>query len=79
MGALNRPDWPRLMKRGTAAAYCDLTPTEFDREVTAGKLPLPIALGNHEHWSRVQLDEYIANLAGEGAADWRREQPAYAA
>lgn len=79
MGALNRPDWPRTMKRGTAAAYCDLTPTDFDREVTAGKLPLPFILGKDEHWSRVQLDEYLASLAGEGGSDWRREQPAYAA
>lgn len=79
MAVLNRPDWPRSMKRGTAAAYCDLLPADFDREVVAGKLPLPFILGKHEHWSRVQLDEYLANLAGEGGDDWRRDQPAYAA
>ena len=71
--------WPRMMKRGTAAAYCDLTPTEFEREVAAGKLPLPVALGNTEHWSRIALDEHLANLAGEGVYDWRKEQPLYAA
>lgn len=68
-----------MMRRGTAARYCDLTPTEFDREVTAGKLPLPVRLGNHEHWSRVSLDEHLAELAGETDDDWRKRQPAYAA
>lgn len=73
------PDWPRMMKRGTAALYCDLTPTEFDREVTAGRLPMAIKLGNHEHWSRVSLDERLAELAGETEDNWRARQPAYAA
>ncbi|MET0439147.1 MAG: hypothetical protein ABW043_16805 [Devosia sp.] len=68
-----------MMKKGTAAAYCDLTPTEFEREVIAGKLPLPVPLGNHEHWSRAALDDYLAELAGEARHDWRKDQPLYAA
>jgi hypothetical protein len=79
MGAINRPDWPRFMKRGTAAAYCDITPVEFDREVIAGRLPSPVSLGNHAHWSRTSLDESLADLAGEGVHDWRKAQKAYAA
>lgn len=76
-----KPDWPRLMRRGTAAVYLDMTPTEFDREVMSGRLPMPVKIGNHEHWSRVQLDQHIAALYGEGGGedDWRKRQPAYAA
>jgi hypothetical protein len=73
------PDWPRLMRRGTAAAYIDVTPTEFDREVAAGRMPLPVKIGNADHWSRAQLDEHIASLLGEHKADWRAAQPLYAA
>ena len=65
------------MKRGTAAAYCDLTPTEFEREVCAGRLPGSVKLGNDAHWSRSALDERLAELAGEGSRDWRKDQKAY--
>jgi predicted DNA-binding transcriptional regulator AlpA len=68
-----------MMKRGTAAAYCDITPVEFDREVIAGRLPSPVRLGNAEHWSRALIDECLANLAGEGPHDWRKGVKAYAA
>lgn len=77
--ARNIPDWPRSMQRGMAAAYCDLPPVEFDREVFAGRLPASFPLGGKAHWSRSALDESLANLAGEGHTDWRRKQKAYAA
>jgi hypothetical protein len=73
------PDWPRMMKRGTAARYLDLTPAELDREVAAGRLPHPVMLGKDEHWSRATLDERLAQLTGEGSGnDWRSSQAAYA-
>jgi predicted DNA-binding transcriptional regulator AlpA len=59
-----------MMKRRTAAAYCDLSPAEFEREVNEGRLPLPIKLGDSEHWSRRKLDEALDALHGE-AGDWR--------
>lgn len=33
------PDWPRLMRRRTAALYCDMTEAEFEREVSSGRFP----------------------------------------
>lgn len=75
--ARNLPDWPRSMQRGMAAAYCDLPPVDFDREVFAGRLPDSFMLGGKPHWSRVALDESLADLGGEGAGDWRKKQKAY--
>lgn len=68
---------PRMMARPRAAHYCDLSETLFEREVAAGRLPVPVMLGGKEHWSRVALDEYLARLAGESAGDWRKDQPLY--
>lgn len=73
------PDWPRMLRKSTAAAYCDLSSAEFDREVIAGRLPMPVMLGNSEHWSRTALDERLSALSGEGGADWRSRSKAYAA
>jgi hypothetical protein len=30
------PDWPRMMRRATAALYLDLSAAEFEREVDRG-------------------------------------------
>lgn len=75
---MTAPYWPRMMKKGTAARYCDLTSPEFVREVACGRLPLPIPLGNTEHWDREQLDEQLNRLTGQ-TRDWRSEQPGLAA
>lgn len=72
------PAWPRMLKRATAAAYCDLTSVEFEREVAAGRLPMPIKLGSSEHWDRRGLDEHLDQIAGR-SDDWRKEQPGLAA
>ena len=72
------PDWPRMMKRETAARYCDLSAVEFEREVAQGRLPMPIVLGNGQHWDRVVLDEHINHLSGR-SDDWRKRQPGLAA
>lgn len=71
---MTAPDWPRMMKRGTAARYCDLSPVEFAREVACGRLPSAIKLGNSEHWDRLLLDEELNRLSGV-TKDWRSEQP----
>jgi hypothetical protein len=69
-----------MMRRATAARYLDLTAAEFDREVAAGKLPMPIKLGKDEHWSRIALDERLAEMSGQHVqTDWRKNQKAYAA
>lgn len=56
--------WPRLMKRRTAAEYCDLSETAFEGEVLAGKLPAPITIGRRDHWDRLALDKAINHLTG---------------
>lgn len=56
--------WPRLMKRKTAAEYCDLSEPAFEREVLAGNLPCAIKLGERDHWDRMALDAAISRLAG---------------
>lgn len=64
---MTRPYWPMMLKRQTAAAYCDLSVAEFEREVAAGRLPFPVKLGNSEHWNRDRLDAALDRLAGN---DW---------
>lgn len=68
------PHWPRMMRRTTAAAYCDLTSAAFEREVLEGCLPAPVRLGGEDHWSRDQLDAALDVLLGHKTkGDWRRE------
>lgn len=62
---------PRMMTRGRAAHYCDLSEQAFEREVGAGRLPLPVKLGGKDHWSRIALDESLERLSGDRAPDWR--------
>lgn len=73
------PTWPRMMRRGLAAAYCDLSTSAFEREIARGRLPLPIKFGDEDHWSRDQIDEALDRLTGTGVPDWRKEQPGLAA
>lgn len=79
MGAYT-PFWPRMMKRATACAYLDLSATELEREITAGRLPHPVMLGNGLHWSRAEIDTYLERLTGEAetAPDWRKGTKLYA-
>lgn len=77
MGARLAPDWPRLMRRSTASQYCDLTVSDFEREVSAGRLPMPVHFGGSEHWSRTTIDEYLDRLTGDGNPDWRANAKIY--
>ena len=56
---------PAAMIRRRAAAYCDLSEAEFEREVAAGRLPAPFMVGRSKHWSRAQMDKALLVLAGE--------------
>lgn len=71
--------WPRMMRRATAAKYCDLSVAEFEREVASGRLPMPVKLGNSEHWSTVAIDEMLGRLTGETGDDWRKRSKLYGA
>lgn len=65
--------WPHMMKRATAAAYCDLTESAFNGEVASGRLPGSVNLGGREHWFRPALDKALARIAGEAVDDAERE------
>lgn len=66
--------WPRLMKRKTAAEYCDLSEPAFEREVLAGRLPCALKLGERDHWDRLALDRAISAIAGvDDEPDYRRQ------
>jgi len=69
--------WPRAMKRATAAAYCDLSPAEFDTAVASAKLPLGFLLGRSLHWSQPALDEHLNRLSGDTVPHWRELSPLY--
>lgn len=72
------PYWPRMMKRATAARYCDLAPAKFLAEVAAGRLPLPVKLGGEDHWLRDDVDQDLLRIAGQ-SGDWRKDCPGLAA
>lgn len=66
--------WPRMMKRATAAQYCDLSVASFEAEIAKGTLPAPVMLGNREHWCKKALDRALDILTGdEGEPDYRKE------
>lgn len=80
MARVSAPDWPAMMRRSYAAAYCNLSASDFEREVIAGRLPAPVPFGGGESWSRVKLDEALDRILGNAPRrpdDWRREQPLY--
>lgn len=65
--------WPHMMKRATAAQYCDLSEGAFIREVAAGRLPTAVNLGGRDHWFRPSLDKALARIAGEAATDYEED------
>ena len=69
--------WPRMMKRATAAEYCDMSIPAFEREILAGRLPVGVTLGGTVHWSQPKLDEALDQITGEGVADWRAKSGLY--
>lgn len=72
------PDWPRLMRKTTLARYLDMSASDVEREVAAGRLPMPIRIGRADHWSRNAVDSMVERITGEGLDDWRASQPLYA-
>lgn len=77
MSARTAPDWPRLMRRTTAALYCDLSVADFERELAAGRLPMPVHFGGADHWNRASIDEYLDRLTGDRIPDWRSRAKIY--
>jgi predicted DNA-binding transcriptional regulator AlpA len=66
------PDWPRLLSREQAAAYCGISPTLFDALVKTGTLPGPIEWGARRLWDRKAVDQVlnrVSGIVGPGATD----------
>jgi LPS sulfotransferase NodH len=61
-----------MMKRKTAAEYCDMSEAAFEREIIAGRLPAGIMFGGREHWRKDALDAAFARLSGDTVPDYRR-------
>lgn len=74
---MTAPYWPIVMKRATAAAYCDMSVASFEKEVALGRLPGPFVIGGLRHWSRKDIDQHIDLLAG-GVDNWEAAVPMYA-
>ena len=70
-------EWPAMMLRKSAARYCDLTEEAFEREVVAGRLPMPVIFGERPHWHKATLDKHRDRIAGV-VNDWRKKSPLYA-
>lgn len=67
-----------MMRRATAASYCDMKVAEFEGEVADGRFPSPVLVGREERWSRKRLDEALDRLTNATAADWRQASKLYA-
>lgn len=62
-----------MMRRKTAAEYCDMSEAAFEREILAGRLPASVTFGGREHWHRQALDKALARIAGETIDDYEDE------
>lgn len=72
------PDWPRMLRRDWAAAYCDLPIASFERGVATGLLPPSATVDGTELWSRAALDASLERLSGESSPDFRQKSKLYA-
>jgi hypothetical protein len=66
-----------MMRRATAAAYLDMSEAAFEREITGGRLPMPVLFGGKEMWSRKLIDEAIERLTSQRAPNWRLTSKLY--
>ncbi len=63
-GLAGLPDWPRRLSREQAAAYVGLSPTTFDIDVAAGRLPQPLQRGRRKLWDRAAIDHKLDSEIG---------------
>lgn len=62
---------PRILTRGTAAAYCSIKPGTFDHWVSLGRLPKP--LPGTKRWDRLAIDAALDRLSGLVPAGAKQE------
>jgi predicted DNA-binding transcriptional regulator AlpA len=65
------PGWPLLLRREWAAAYCGMSPSTFDNERKAGRVPEPISItAGLEAWHRGDLEAWAEDRrAGQSGAN----------
>lgn len=76
--------WPGMMRRRTAAEYCDMSEAAFEREIVSGRLPAGIMFGGREHWRKEAIDAAFDRMAGttdepEYLRKWREKYGSKAA
>lgn len=54
------PDWPRMLSRSAAAAYCGLSVTCFEQRCPVQ----PIRMGSRKLWDRRAIDAWLDQLGG---------------
>ena len=57
------PFQPRGLNRSQAAAYIGISPTTFDKLVSDGSMPRPVAIRSRKVWDRFRLDAAFESLA----------------
>jgi len=66
--------WPQMMKRATAAEYCDMSVSAFTGEILRGRLPCAVVFGGRDHWHKPALDAALARIAGDSPEPhWERD------
>jgi len=71
--------WPSMMKRATAAEYCDMSEAAFEREIAAGRIPTGVSFGGRIHWRKEAIDKALDRVSGEVVDDaeakfWERRR-----
>jgi len=65
--------WPSMMKRATAAEYCDMSEAAFEREIAAGRIPTGASFGGRTHWRKEAIDKALDRVSGEVTTDYLQE------
>lgn len=75
MSRRERPDIePRGLRRPQAAAYVGVSPSQFDKMVSDGRMPMPKQVDGCVIWDRIRLDESFEALPDKKVdrlAKWR--------
>lgn len=61
--------WPRGLRRASAAAYLGISPSHFDKERAAGRIPAPKALFGVQVYDRHELDAIFDGKLFEAGND----------
>ncbi|WP_431282744.1 helix-turn-helix transcriptional regulator [Humitalea sp. 24SJ18S-53] len=64
------PGWPLMLRRELAAQYVGMSPSTFDAEAKAGRLPKPIATtGSLKAWHRGDLEAWAEDMRAAASGE----------